>query len=225
MKKIISYNLFFILTGLFFYLFLFPNYPIQVFLGKIFENIILIKEYILLTIILAYLTRKKFLKKKLYINKYLFYCIINILLLPQIIKWFENLSYDSFLTIFETNFSEILFYIQTLYYYLIPDKQNILLFLIFIFFYKNFIFIEKIFFIKNLNKNIYRLLLIILKYLISFPHYDISIELKNREKVEKNFDNSFIINKEFKQSDLDVFIYLGESTSSMNMSLYGYFRI
>ena len=135
MKKIISYNLFFILTGLFFYLFLFPNYPIQVFLGKIFENIILIKEYILLTIILAYLTRKKFLKKKLYINKYLFYCIINILLLPQIIKWFENLSYDSFLTIFETNFSEILFYIQTLYYYLIPDKQNILLFLI-LFLYK-----------------------------------------------------------------------------------------
>ena len=64
MKKIISYNLFFILTGLFFYLFLFPNYPIQVFLGKIFENIILIKEYILLTIILAYLTRKKFFKKK-----------------------------------------------------------------------------------------------------------------------------------------------------------------
>ena len=43
------------------------------------------------------------------------------------------------------------------------------------------------------------------------------------KKVTKNFDNDFI-SEEFSQNKVNLFIHIGESTSSMNWSLYKYFR-
>ncbi len=150
MKKIYILNLSLILISFVIYLIFFKNYPFQLLIYKISMHLFLVKEYLILSILLAYLTQNAFIKNRKIFNKYFFFSIFNILLFPQIISWIENLSFDSFLTIFETNLSEIKFYIKTLYFYLIPTKHNLLLVLVSIFFYLNFFFFHGIFTKKKL---------------------------------------------------------------------------
>ena len=130
MKKIYILNLSIILISFIIYPIFFKNYPFQLFIYKVSMHLFLVKEYLILSILLAYLTQNAFIENRKIFNKYFFFLIFNILLFPQIISWIENLSFDSFLTIFETNLSEIKFYIKTLYFYLIPTKHNLLLVLV-----------------------------------------------------------------------------------------------
>lgn len=224
MKKIYILNLSLILISFVIYLIFFKNYPFQLLIYKISMHLFLVKEYLILSILLAYLTQNAFIKNRKIFNKYFFFSIFNILLFPQIISWIENLSFDSFLTIFETNLSEIKFYIKTLYFYLIPTKHNLLLVLVSIFFYLNFFFFHGIFIKKKIVKYTNYLSLILISFILINPIYEISKNLKDRLKIEKNFTIKKNKINDLKQNDLNMFLYIGESTSTMNMGLYGYFR-
>ena len=146
----------------------------------------------------------------------------------QLFEWFGSFGIDTFDATKVTTSQEILFYLSTLQDVFFYSSTYLKIFII-SFLISSFLFILNLLFIQNLKlklKFIYFLYLTIFTFVIiiciKFNSFLISPK-KLHDQVKLNFNNDINFNANF-DNNLNGIIYIGESTSSLNFSSYGYFR-
>jgi glucan phosphoethanolaminetransferase (alkaline phosphatase superfamily) len=149
-------------------------------------------------------------------------------------KLIPNLGSDAFYEFQKINFKEALFYIKTLNFFSGWSIKHYILWLVILIvytltFFVLFFFSKKVFFLNFLNINYFIILFIIIVpiglnlYKVSILYKSSAIEKINQEKniLYDTTDLNLMVNN---PNDLSIILYLGESTSKLNWSIYDYFR-
>ena len=173
------------------------------------------------------------LKKK----KLIFLSLLTIILISFIFpfaKLIPNLGSDAFSELQGFDLHEAFFYIKTLNFFAGWSKKHFLLWFLIIFAYMLFLYV--VFFLtkKNQSLNFIKInyLLIISLIIIptslnlykAFKLYNLSIISKENEAKNINYQLDTIKVNLAQNKDLSLILYIGESTTRLNWSLYEYFR-
>ena len=173
------------------------------------------------------------LKKK----KLIYLSLLTIILISFIFpfaKLIPNLGSDAFSELQGFDLHEAFFYIKTLNFFAGWSKKHFLLWFLIIFAYMLFLYV--IFFLtkKNQSLNFIKInyLLIISLIIIptslnlykAFKLYNLSIISKENEAKNINYQLDTIKVNLAQNKDLSLILYIGESTTRLNWSLYEYFR-
>ncbi len=146
----------------------------------------------------------------------------------QLFEWIGSFGIDTFDATKVTTFQEIFFYLSTLSDFLFYSSTYLNIFIL-SFLVSSMLFVLNLLFVRNSNfklKLIYFLYSLIFIFLfmifLKFNSFLISPK-KLHEQVKLNFDNDINLDANF-DNNINGIIYIGESTSSLNFSSYGYFR-
>jgi len=165
-----------------------------------------------------------------------FYIFYSYSILPD---YFSALGQDSLIELTDTVFSETIFFIKN-FLILVFDpliflRNRFWLILISSFFVALVIFVTSEILVQDKKRyilicnKVYKfsflfVLVVILTQSINLAvkSYQVGVELKNFENSIKDNVNNIVSKKEKGNNDLLVVTYIGESTSALNLSLYGY---
>ena len=176
--------------------------------------------------------RSIYLKRYLSSFIYSLFFLINFIFGFELIQYILNLGGDSFIEVNNFNYLEFKFWIESYFaqfVFKIHDR-NIFFALCGLFFFIFNEFIKKKFLHNSYHIRINNIFTIILFFIIFYSYYllfnnVIKLAFQNINSYNnliENFDNEL---KEYSYSEkMNVFVYIGESTSSMNMSIYDYYR-
>lgn len=172
------------------------------------------------------------LRQKKIIKTIIYFLICNIFFFYYVTLFsiFQNLGKDSIREIFDFDLNEAIFWFKTvnITYSFEWSKKKIILYLFSSLFF-NVLFI--IFLEKIKSQKLYRNFKItIIALMIAIPIinnsywliYNVFINSQSYTSIFKNFKNPIPVSSLNK--NLNVLLYIGESTSIMNMSLYGYHK-
>ena len=173
------------------------------------------------------------LKKK----KLIFLSLLTIILISFIFpfaKLIPNLGSDAFSELQGFDLHEAFFYIKTLNFFAGWSKKHFLLWFLIIFAYMLFLYV--VFFLtkKNQSLNFIKINYVLIISLIIIPTsfnlhkvfklYNLSIISKKNEAKNINYQLDTIKVNLAQNKDLSLILYIGESTTRLNWSLYEYFR-
>jgi len=187
-------------------------------------------------LITFHLLEKNYLKTCVYI----IFSIFTLITLKQIVFLFSNIGYDTLLELSDFNFHDALFFVKNfiiqIYYIFFKwlGFITLLKYLFFLLFSTTILFLLiKLYSYKVEHKKKWMqkiifycgliLTLISILRLLIIPYISISKDKDNFERMYENFNTSFKVDN-FEKNGLNLFIYIGESTTSMNMNIYDYFR-
>ena len=173
------------------------------------------------------------LKKK----KLIYLSLLTIILISFIFpfaKLIPNLGSDAFSELQGFDLHEAFFYIKTLNFFAGWSKKHFLLWFLIVFVYM--LFLYAIFFLtkKNQSLNFIKINYLLIISLIIIPTlfnlhkvfklYNLSIISKKNEAKNINYQLDTIKVDLAQNKDLSLILYIGESTTRLNWSLYEYFR-
>ena len=160
--------------------------------------------------------------------------IILISLIFPFAKLIPNLGSDAFSELKGFDLNEGLFYIKTLNFFAGWSKKHFLLWFLIVLAYM--LFLNLIFFLtkKNQSLNFIKINYLLIISLIIIPTlfnlhkvfklYNLSIISKKNEEKNINYQLDKIKVNLSQNNDLSLILYIGESTTRLNWSLYEYFR-
>ena len=226
----------FLLAGVAFLNFLpihLPDHNLKLLISMAFKKISNYEEYLLLygaSLISAhFLIQKKWIKALLAFGIGASWIV---LIYPNFISYIDLISVDSILEVGNFNYEEFKFWMENLlsrifHIDIITLKKRFYLLAFYLAFLFPLYLIWRKFNLKNNDKFLLFLGTLIFLLGLIFNFYDFAYKLSKNGQIEKNIEKNFsekIPGFSKNSNNLNVLMYIGESTSSMHMGLYGYPR-
>ena len=179
----------------------------------------------LLHLFVIYFREKKFYLGILIVSLIFFWIFLG----DPLIKSLKNLGFDSIHELSDPSINEILFWFQTIIGSTLPSLKFVIFWSVIFIFYFSILSIyrsKKKYYFYKVEKGIAFFLILfspLLTMIIKTPLLGVTYE--NFKSIKKNFDYD---DSNYRVSNINksvpVFLYIGESTSTMNMQVYGYPR-
>lgn len=205
------------------------TYSLFFILKKYMNKSIQFKYLIAFNLLISTFIYSDILKKKINLL-YITVLIFSLLFGSQFVFYIKSLNLDSFYTIYGTTTNEVFFFLKSLKYVFAIDRNNIflivnnLILFTFLSYFITFLYPKTIKVLSS-NKRIYFIYFFVFGFF-----FNILLNLHSSLELSKNNKGDFQVPKFTREemgeniNELQVILYIGESTTIMNMGLYGYFR-